>query len=171
MFAAEWSGVAPDILCCGKALTGGVLTLAATACTERVAEDICRDNLVFMHGPTFMANALACAVANAALDLLEQGSWRQQVAGLENALRTGLAPCAAFPGVADVRVLGGIGVVEMCQVVNTAALQAYFVEQGVWIRPFNKLIYLMPPYISPVRDVARLCGAVQNALRAGAHLS
>ncbi len=170
MFAAEWAGVTPDILCCGKALTGGVLTLAATACTARVARDICRDNMVFMHGPTFMANALACAVANAALDLLEQGAWPQQVAGLENSLRAGLAPCATLPGVADVRVLGGIGVVETRQPVNTAALQAYFVEQGVWIRPFNRLIYLMPPFISPAEDVARLCEAVQGALRAEAHL-
>lgn len=170
MFAAEWAPVAPDILCCGKALTGGVLTLAATACTEQVTEDICRGNMVFMHGPTFMANALACAVANAALDLLDQGAWPQQVAGLENALRAGLAPCAGLPGVADVRVLGGIGVVETSQPVNTAALQAYFVEQGVWIRPFNRLIYLMPPFISPLKDVARLCEAVRGALQAGTHL-
>lgn len=170
MFAAEWGPVTPDILCCGKALTGGVLTLAATACTEEVTADICRENMVFMHGPTFMANALACAVANAALDILEQGSWPQQVSDLESALRAGLAPCAGLQDVADVRVLGGIGVVETRHPVNTAALQAYFVREGVWIRPFNRLIYLMPPFISPAEDVARLCRAVQGALQSGTHL-
>ena len=168
-FAAEWAGVTPDILCCGKALTGGMLTLAATACTGDVAREICREGRVFMHGPTFMANALACAVAGAALDILDENRWQGQVAGLETAMRQGLEPCRQLPGVADVRVLGGIGVVEMEQAVNTAALQTCFVEQGVWIRPFNRLIYLMPPYPSPATDVARLCAAVEEALRRGAH--
>lgn len=174
MFAAQWAGITPDILCCGKALTGGLLTLAATACTAAVARDICRDGMVFMHGPTFMANPLACAVARASLDLLEENNWRQQVAGLEKSLRQGLAPCAELPdaaGVRDVRVLGGIGVVECAQPVNTKALQEYFVGRGVWIRPFNRLIYLMPPYVSPAEDVARLCTAVHGALRRGAHLA
>ena len=168
-FAAEWAGGTPDILCCGKALTGGMLTLAATACTGDVAREICREGRVFMHGPTFMANALACAVAGAALDILDENRWQGQVAGLETAMRQGLEPCRQLPGVADVRVLGGIGVVEMEQAVNTAALQTCFVEQGVWIRPFNRLIYLMPPYPSPATDVARLCAAVEEALRRGAH--
>lgn len=170
MFAAEWADVSPDILCCGKALTGGVLTLAATACTAGVAQGICTDGNVFMHGPTFMANALACAVACASLDLLEEDSWQQRVLGLESGLREGLAPCATLEGVADVRVLGGIGVVETHEPVNTQALQRYFVQHGVWVRPFNRLVYLMPPYITPAEDVARLCAVVAGALRAGAHL-
>ena len=170
MFAAEWAGLTPDILCCGKALTGGVLTLAATACTGSVAQGICAGGNVFMHGPTFMANALACAVACASLDLLEKENWQQRVALLESGLREGLAPCAALEGVADVRVLGGIGVVETHEPVNTQTLQRYFVQHGVWIRPFNRLVYLMPPYISPAEDVAQLCTVVAGALRAGVHL-
>ena len=170
MFAAEWAGITPDILCCGKALTGGVLTLAATACTGKVAQGICAGGNVFMHGPTFMANALACAVACASLDLLEEENWQQRVALLESGLREGLAPCAALEGVADVRVLGGIGVVETHEPVNTQTLQRYFVQHGVWIRPFNRLVYLMPPYISPTEDVSQLCIVVAGALRAGAHL-
>ncbi|MDE6734703.1 MAG: adenosylmethionine--8-amino-7-oxononanoate transaminase [Desulfovibrio sp.] len=166
-FAAEWAGVTPDILCCGKALTGGVLTLAATACTAAVAEDICREGRVFMHGPTFMGNPLACAVAGASLDILEDGRWREQVAGLERQLAQGLAPCRGLAGVADVRVLGAIGVVEMTAPVNGPALQHFFVERGVWIRPFGRLIYLMPPYITPAEDVARLCAAVAEAVAAG----
>ena len=170
MFAAEWAGITPDILCCGKALTGGVMTLAATACTGRVAQEICAGGNVFMHGPTFMANALACAVACASLDLLEEESWQQRVAQLEKALREGLAPCAGMQGVADVRVLGGIGVVETHEPVNTQALQSYFVQHGVWIRPFNRLVYLMPPYTTSAEDVAQLCTVVAGALRAGAHM-
>lgn len=169
MFAAEWAGICPDILCCGKALTGGMLTLAATACTDSVAEDICRHNGVLMHGPTFMANALACAVAGASLDLLAENAWPEQVARLEATLRAGLAPCAAEPDVADVRVLGAIGVVETRRPVHTARLQRYFVERGVWLRPFNRLIYIMPPYNTPPEDAARLCAAVRGALREGAH--
>lgn len=170
MFAAEWAGVTPDILCCGKALTGGVMTLAATACTDHVAQSICAGGNVFMHGPTFMANALACAVACASLDLLQEESWQQQVEQLETGLREGLATCAGLEGVADVRVLGGIGVVETCEPVNTQALQRYFVQHGVWIRPFNRLVYLMPPYITPAEDVAQLCAVVAGALQTGAHL-
>lgn len=170
MFAAEWAGITPDILCCGKALTGGVLTLAATACTGKVAQQICAGGNVFMHGPTFMANALACAVACASLDQLEEENWQQRVAQLESGLRNGLAPCAGLQGVADVRVLGGIGVVETHEPVNTQALQRYFVQHGVWIRPFNRLVYLMPPYITPAEDVEQLCTVVAGALRAGAHL-
>ena len=169
MFAAEWAGVSPDILCCGKALTGGVLTLAATACTAGVARGICAGGNVFMHGPTFMANALACAVACASLDLLHAEDWRRKVANLESGLSQGLALCAELEGVADVRVLGGIGVVETCEPVNTVALQKYFVRHGIWVRPFNRLVYLMPPYITPAEDVARLCAVVAGALRSGAH--
>ena len=170
MFAAEWAGLSPDILCCGKALTGGVLTLAATACSGEVAQGICGGGNVFMHGPTFMANALACAVACASLELLEEEGWRQRVAQLEDGLRKGLARCAGLTGVADVRVLGGIGVVETREPVNAQALQRYFVEHGVWIRPFNRLVYLMPPYISPAEDVERLCSVATGALSAGVHV-
>lgn len=166
-FAAEWAGVRPDILCCGKALTGGVLSLAATACTSAVAEDICRDGRVFMHGPTFMGNPLACAVAGASLDILDENRWQAQVGQLERLLAQGLEPCRQFQDVADVRVLGAIGVVEMKAPVNGAALQRFFVERGVWIRPFGRLIYLMPPYITPDGDVARLCDAVISAVEAG----
>lgn len=164
MFALEHAGVTPDILCCGKALTGGIMTLAATICSRGVAEGICRDGQVFMHGPTFMGNPLACSVALASLDLLAEGAWERRVAALERGLRTGLSPCAVMPGVADVRVLGGIGVVETERPVNMAALQEFFVERGVWIRPFNRLIYLMPPYVSPAEDIARLCEAVRAAV-------
>ncbi|MDY0258359.1 MAG: adenosylmethionine--8-amino-7-oxononanoate transaminase [Desulfovibrio sp.] len=170
MFAAEWAEVSPDILCCGKGLTGGMLTLAATACSRQVAEGICRDDGVFMHGPTFMANALACAVAGASLDMLASGDWRKQVDDIELALREGLAGCQGLPDVVDVRVLGAIGVVEMRDPVNTRALQHFFVEHGVWLRPFNHLIYLMPPYVTPVEDVAQLCAAVEKALHMGVYL-
>lgn len=166
-FAAEWANVTPDILCCGKALTGGVMTLAATACTDAVAGGICQNGLPFMHGPTFMANPLACAVAGASLDLLEENQWPTQVAQLETALREGLAPSREIPGVADVRVLGAIGVVETQEPVNTQALQPFFVERGVWIRPFAKLTYIMPPYITPREDVQTLCIAVRQCLETG----
>lgn len=169
LFAAERASVTPDILCCGKALTGGVLTLAATVCTEQVADGICRDGNVFMHGPTYMGNPLACAVALASLRLLEEEDWRTRVQTLEKGLRQGLAPCADLPGVADVRVLGGIGVVETTEPVPVARLQAFFVEHGVWIRPFGRLIYLMPPYVTPTEDLARLCEAVVDAVRQGVH--
>lgn len=169
LFAAERAGVTPDILCCGKALTGGVLTLAATVCTEQVTDGICRDGNVFMHGPTYMGNPLACAVALASLRLLEEEDWRTRVQTLEKGLRQGLAPCADLPGVADVRVLGGIGVVETTEPVPVARLQAFFVEHGVWIRPFGRLIYLMPPYVTPTEDLARLCEAAVDAVRQGVH--
>ena len=164
LFAAERAGVCPDILCCGKALTGGVMTLAATACTEEVAQGICRDGMVFMHGPTFMGNALACAVACASLDILAEGRWQEQVAMLETALTAGLAPCRELPQVADVRVLGSIGVVETTRPVNMAAMQDFFVQRGVWIRPFNRLVYVMPPYVSPREDVERLCAGMHDVL-------
>ena len=169
LFAAERASVTPDILCCGKALTGGVLTLAATVCTEQVADGICRNGNVFMHGPTYMGNPLACAVALASLRLLEEEDWRTRVQTLEKGLRQGLAPCADLPGVADVRVLGGIGVVETTEPVPVARLQAFFVEHGVWIRPFGRLIYLMPPYVTPTEDLARLCEAVVDTVRQGVH--
>jgi adenosylmethionine-8-amino-7-oxononanoate aminotransferase len=165
MFACEWAGIAPDILCVGKALTGGMLSLAATLATPEVARGISRNGGVFMHGPTFMGNPLACAVAGASLDLLEETPWRERVTDMEARMREGLAACRALPGVADVRVLGGIGVVEMRGVVNVRRLQDFFVSRHkVWIRPFSRLIYLMPPYTVTREELARLIRAVRSAV-------
>jgi adenosylmethionine-8-amino-7-oxononanoate aminotransferase len=164
LFACEHAGVEPDILCLGKGLSGGVMSLAATLATREVAEGISRDGGVFMHGPTFMANPLSCAVAEASLELIADGTWQADVARVEAGLRRGLAPCAGLPGVADVRVLGAIGVVEMEREVNMERLQAFFVEQGVWIRPFGRLVYLMPPYVSTDDDIAALGSAVCRAM-------
>lgn len=164
MFAAEWAGISPDILCGGKALTGGSMTFSFTACTQRVAEGICAEGNVFMHGPTFMANPLACAVAKASLATLLDSDWQAAVAGIEAGLQQGLAPCRGIAGVRDVRVLGAIGVVELEQPVDMARWQAFFVNKGVWIRPFGRLVYIMPPYITPPQDVACLCSAIHEAL-------
>ena len=162
--ALEWAGVTPDILCLGKALTGGSMTLAATLCTDTVAQGICAHGQVFMHGPTFMANPLACACAHASLDLLETGAWQKQVHDIEQVMRSELAVCATLPSVADVRVLGDIGVVQTKSPVDCSALSRYCIANGVWIRPFNNLVYLMPPYISPLEDIATLCRTIFQAL-------
>ena len=164
MFACEQASITPDIVCVGKALTGGYLTLAAALSTDRIAQGISADDGVLMHGPTFMANPLACAVANASINVLLQSPWQATIAAIERQLREGLQQYQQHPAVADVRVLGAIGVVECLEPVDVGEVQKHFVDAGVWIRPFGRLIYLMPPYIIQPEHIATLCDAIELAL-------
>lgn len=168
-FACQHAGVAPDVMCLGKALTGGYLSLAATLCSPAVAEAISRgEGGALMHGPTYMANPLACAVALASLDLLDADDGEADVGRIECVLREGLAPARELRGVRDVRVLGAIGVVELDRPVDVAAATKAAVELGVWLRPFRELVYTMPPYVTDGQDAARIAAAVVAAARAGA---
>ena len=164
LFAADHAGVVPDIMTVGKALTGGYLTMAATLCSSGVAQGISSGEApVLMHGPTFMANPLACAAAYASTGLLLDGTWRGLVAGIGNLLTEHLEPARELPGVADVRVLGAIGVVEMAEPVDMAATTKAAMDRGVWLRPFGKLLYTMPPYVTHAEDVVRIAEAVVAA--------
>jgi len=167
LFACEQAAVQPDIMCLGKALTGGTMTLAATLVSDPVAADICRSGAgVMMHGPTFMANPLACSVALASIDLLLESDWSARVAELQECMRAGLAPCRDLPGVTDIRVLGAVGVVELDQPARLDGAQAALVESGVWLRPFRNLLYMMPPYIMTAEQARCVTDAVVRVLGA-----
>jgi adenosylmethionine---8-amino-7-oxononanoate aminotransferase len=159
--------VAPDVLCVGKALTGGYLTLSAVLTTARVAHDIsASDSGVLMHGPTYMGNPLACAVACASIDLLLDTAWKARVSEVATGLETGLRPLADCDGVREVRVLGAVGVVQLDRPVDVERATAAALEAGVWLRPFRDLVYTMPPYVTGPDDVARICAGVGAAVGA-----
>jgi adenosylmethionine-8-amino-7-oxononanoate aminotransferase len=172
LFAADLAPVLPDLMCVGKALTGGYLPMAATLCTSRIAEAISNGpGGALMHGPTFMGNAAAAAVARANIDLLLGRDWKCEIKRIETGLRNGLVGLPGRPGVADVRVLGAIGVVQLDTSVDVAAATAAAVEKGVWLRPFRDLVYTMPPYICTDEDIARICTGITASVDASARSS
>ncbi len=165
LFACEFANISPDIMCVGKSLTGGYMTLAATLTTDKISQTISQNPPgVFMHGPTFMANPLACAVANASIKLLLESDWKSRVTEIESGLKSGLLALADLSIVQNVRVLGAIGVVELKQAVDMKTIQPAFVDQGVWVRPFGKLVYLMPPFIISDKDLKKLTDAVRAVI-------
>lgn len=165
LFGCNHASISPDIMCVGKALTGGYMTLAATLCSEDVAQGVCQGEPgVFMHGPTYMGNPLACAVASASLSLIQRGHWQQQVSAIETQLVAQLTPCRDLPAVADVRVLGAIGVVETRHPVDVGKIQQQFVKKGIWVRPFGKLVYIMPPYIISPAQLRQLTTGIFEVL-------
>jgi adenosylmethionine-8-amino-7-oxononanoate aminotransferase len=165
LFATEHASICPDVMCLGKAITGGYMSFAATLANDRIVDGLSHANDgVFMHGPTFMANPLACAVATASIDLLFDSDWQANVERIEGVLRNLLAPARQLPGVADVRVLGAIGVIEMRAPVKVAEIQQQFVARGIWVRPFGNLVYVMPPYVISDGDLAFLVEQILDVL-------
>ena len=166
LFACEHADISPDIMCVGKALTGGYMTLAATLATNSVSDIISDEGRgVFMHGPTFMANPLACSVALASIKLLLESGWQQKVAFIEAELEKGLAKCRDLNNVENVRVLGAIGVVKLNEPVDMQSIPAEFVLRGVWVRPFGKLVYVMPPYIIQADELNKLSDAIYSVVK------
>ena len=162
LFACEHTDIQPDILCLGKALTGGYMTLAAVLTDPKISQGIQKESNILMHGPTFMANPLACAVAKASIDLLLDSPWQARVSNIENQLQEGLKPCLQSDKVADVRVMGAIGVVEMKEAIDIPAVQTKLLDNGVWLRPFGKLLYTMPPFICSDKHIQRITHAMQS---------
>ncbi|MDQ7068314.1 MAG: adenosylmethionine--8-amino-7-oxononanoate transaminase [Sulfurimonas sp.] len=166
LFAYEYAEVSPDILCVGKALTGGYMSLAATLVSKKVMQGVETNGNVLMHGPTFMANPLACAVANASLELLLQSPWKRRVESIQTQLNTELTKCEELDIVKEVRVLGAIGVVELKEDVDLAWMTAAFIKRGVWLRPFLKLVYIMPPFVISKEELHTLCSAIYDVVAA-----